>query len=293
MFEKVLKFYLYYLEKQDPDSDGLISVIHPCETGRDNDPTWDSKVPRLKGKHRINTFLEGIGILLKINVPYSKIGWDIRKIWQLNIFNVEDVMYNCIWIDGMRILEKMTDNLQIKKVIKELAGWTENAIYEKMWDEKDKIFYALDENEKMIKVKTISNLFPIILPNIPKEMLDALVEHLTNQKEFWTPYPIPSVSVSESSFEPDYRIEKLMWRGPVWINTNWYIVKGLLYQAKRFKEEKYRVIAEYIMRKSIEMVKKSGIWEFYNPYTGQGYRTYKFGWTGLIVDFLQYFKNRR
>ncbi len=276
---KVIKFYLYFLEKQDPDVDGLISICQPYETGRDTDPTFDF----IKSWHPGLGLIGYLEMLLKLNCPYTKLGWDIKKIWQLDRFNIEDVMFNCIWVDGMRILGEMVEDEREKRVIKHLADWVESAIYRKMWNEEDRIFYALDSRHQQIKSLSISNLFPLILDNIPERMLKGLVEHLTNPQEFWTSYPVPSTAVNDPGFRSDYKRGAALWRGPVWINTNWYLIRGLVKHAQKYPF--LLDIADIIAKKTIEIVKKEGFWECYHPFTGQGLRVENFGWSGLVITF--------
>ena len=271
----ILKFYLYFSQKQDPDADGLISVCHPCETGRDTSPDLNFCRPF----NPVSFFLA----CLKLEWQYKKAGWDIEKIWQKNLFNVEDLMFNCIWVDGLRSLYRLIGSygpegiIQQAEKIRAIADRSEEAIYHLCWDEKDRIFYNLDSQNKKIRRLTASNLFPLILDNIPEKMHKSLVEHLTNPEEFWTPYPIPSVAKNDPAFDPNHGYY-CNWRGPVWINMNWFISKGLL-------KHGYREIAEKITDKTLEVAEEEGFREFYNPLMGQGLRklTRGFGWSTLAI----------
>lgn len=264
------KFYLYFKEKQDPDNDNLISICHPCEGGRDTSAEFDFFRWRIKRKNFLgfaDPILHYFG-LFKLEWEYRKLNWDIGKIWQKNLFNVEDLMFNCVWAEGLRILGQ-----------NDLADKTEEAIYQLCWDEKDKIFYSLDAKNQKIRRKTISSLFPLILDNIPAKMRQSLVEHLTNKEEFWTEYPIPSLAKNDPEFSPAQGLY-CNWQGPVWINMNWFIIKGLI-------KHGYREIAQEIAEKTYQMIEKEGFREFYNSLTGQGLRwpTRNFSWSTLVITF--------
>jgi len=300
VFDKVLKGYLYFIENQDLDEDGLVSFFHPHESGRDADPTFDilrrKLLPFVPGRltnYHLYNMLTGLYLCRQ----YRKIGWDIRKIWHLNLFNVEDVMFNCLWVDGMRALEKLALEVGARLEIKRLADKTESSIYRLMWQEKEQMFYALDNQNQPIKTETISNLFPLILPNIPKEMADTLLKRLLNPEKFWLPFPIPSVAADNPAFNPNYpknltvfkgisRILTLpgIWRGPTCMATNWLIINGLILQAKRFAANEYLEVAKQIIQTSKEMV-KTGFYEFYNPLTGEGERVKNYGWATLVATF--------
>ena len=71
----------------------------------------------------------------------------------------------------------------------------------------------------------------------------------------------------------------VLWRGPTWISTNWYIVKGL--QLHGFND-----YAQHIINKMCDMIEQSGFREQYNPFNGKGAGAKDFGWSTLIVDLL-------
>jgi glycogen debranching enzyme len=163
------------------------------------------------------------------------------------------------------------------------AEQIEASIVDKMYDPQRGLFFSLDSRDNrdsQIKVVTISSLMPLLL-NIPPQIVEGLVKHLTNPEEFWAPYPI--------AVEPlNYGCEgKLIWRGAqTWVYTNWYIVKGLNHQAQRLSREEYRQIARGITAKTVELVQGAGFREFYDSITGEGRRARNFGWSTLVLDMV-------
>lgn len=279
ILDKVLRFYLYFKEKQDPDNDDLISICHPCESGRDASPEFDQFYWKPSKKLQFLNPAIRLLNLLNLERKYRKVHWDIQEIWGLNLFNIEDLMTHCIWLQGLRSLGRLMRQgnkaPEDIKNIEELADKAEKAVIDLCWDEKDGIFWSLDSRNQKIKTHlTISNLFPIILEKIPERMISWLVVHLRDEKKFWTSHPIPSVAVSDSAFNPES--EWLLWRGPVWINANWFIVNGL-------RKHGYNQFADEIAQKTKEMVAREGFREFYNPFTGKGRRVKNFGWSALAA----------
>ncbi len=118
---------------------------------------------------------------------------------------------------------------------------------------------------------------PLILDDLPKKYVDLLISHLTNKNEFWSEYPIPSVSMDENTFNQNNSL--VLWRGPTWVNINWFLVKALVHWG-RIKEVKV------IVDKTSKMVEKNGFREFYNPFTGEGYGQPNLGWSALILDMV-------
>ena len=202
----------------------------------------------------------------------------------LNLFDVEDVLVNSIYAEGLGVLSELygfIGNQEENAIFKLLANRVERGIIDKCYV--DGCFYDLvtkNNKEMPAIVVTVISLMPLILDYIEGDKVDNLVtKHLLNPEEFWLPYPIPSVARREPSFTPIYRGQDWLWRGPTWINTNWFIVWGLL-------KHGYKDIAYEVIRRTLELVSRSGFREFYNPWTGEGYGAMDFGWSTMVVDLL-------
>jgi hypothetical protein len=73
--------------------------------------------------------------------------------------------------------------------------------------------------------------------------------------------------------------EPIIWRGPTWVNTNWYLIKAL-------SEHRFGPEAEKLKKVTVDLVSREGFREFFDPFSGQGYGTHNFGWSTLVVDLL-------
>jgi len=197
-----------------------------------------------------------------------------------NIFDVQDLVIQCIYIDGLYDLMWMMENwggsLDRYPGIREVISRAENAVLEKCWNEEDQTFYSLRNGSEQLKDLTIASLFPILIKNLPEERVRAIVAALEDETRFNTSYPVPSVSVLHPEFNPSRTVP--IWRGPTWINTNWFLIRGLVRNG-------HTDIARRIADRSIEMVDNYGFNEFYNPFTGEGLRIKNFGWSTLVVTF--------
>ena len=102
-----------------------------------------------------------------------------------------------------------------------------------------------------------------------------LVKLIENEHLFGPAYPIPSVPPSSPWFDP-----QRYWQGPTWFNTNWLIIDGL----RRYG---YHHHAEALTESMLELVTQHGIWEYYDPQTGEPLGARDFGWTAaLTVDLI-------
>lgn len=269
--------WLHHERNEQISGDGLVSVVHPWETGMDLLPIWDH-IHKVK---RLFTLRAGLW-LSRLVKQYNKVEWDIEKIKELDLFLVKDVAFNVIYILNLYSLANLCDVLDQKDKGNQYRSRAENAqktLETKCWDDETNFFYSIHSiTDTILPEITVSGLFPICL-EIDKKKLEKLVhKHLLNEEEFWLPYPIPSVAKSSPKFNPKGSV-MVLWRGPTWFNTNWYIVKGL--QRHGFDE-----YATEIITKMREMVEISGFREQYNPFTAKGYGAKKFGWSTLLVDLL-------
>lgn len=297
---KVAKHHRWLLENRDPDGDFLISIISPNESGMDESPVFQI-VSGYKGKNLAQLHYS----FRKPDILNQKNSFDSKKILEQDYFNVEEILFNTVAIESARSLSrlfKLIKKTDEAEYFEKAANLGEESLLNKMWDEDDGCFYSIySKNEKKAKVKTIASLIPLYLENLPKNKLDVLIKkHLLNPEEFWTNYPVPSVARDEVFYSPlefpeyktnvqnkilnrayltFYKELKMLWRGPTWIATNWFIVKGL-------RKHKKNAEADEIVNRMVEMIDKWGFREYYNPETGQGYRRENFGWSTLIVDLL-------
>ncbi len=89
-----------------------------------------------------------------------------------------------------------------------------------------------------------------------------------------------SSAVDEKAFNP-----VKYWRGPIWINVNWMLCNGL--NRYGFHKE-----AEQVKRDSIQLVEKTGFYEYFDPRaekadSDRGLGGNYFSWTAaLYLDFI-------
>ena len=270
----ILKAYYRWLrEIRDPDGDGLISILQPEESGIDCSPKYDEAL----GLQELSN--QGfITQLKKLYNAYEPLRGDDRRILDADLFNFEDVLVNSIYAFGLRALARLLEGREDNSEFLRDAERTRDALLNKCWDEDTGAFFDLSgKAEQPVKVITITSLMPLILYDLPTEIVRRLVEGLlTSPDHFWLPYPIPSVSASEPTFLPG-NPHGFIWRGPTWMNTNWFLSHGL-------RRHGYSDLADEIVTKSLELIESGGIREYYNPYNGEPYGARDFGWSTIVLD---------
>ena len=127
-----------------------------------------------------------------------------------------------------------------------------------LWDEEFGLYFDYDVvNERRIEVNTIASFLPLTAGIPDEHQTSRLLKHLESPHEYNTKIPLPTVARNDHEFQKD------MWRGPVWINTAYLIIKGLE-DRKLFKlssEFSYKLIKGVFKTWQNE----GSFYEFYDP----------------------------
>lgn len=138
------------------------------------------------------------------------------------------------------------------------------------------------------------SLFPLLLELIPSDALELgiVLEQLRDENELWTDAGLRSLSKNSTLYhkyntehDPPY------WRGAIWININYLVVKALKnYEAAGGP---YASVAGQIardLRSAVvgnivkEYQERRFLFEQYDDVTGKGQGCYPFtGWTALVA----------
>ena len=270
----LVAYYRWLRDNRDPDGDGLLSILQPEESGADCSPKYDD----ILGLEELTN--QGfIRELRKLYDAYEPHRGDDHRLLALDLFSVEDVLFNSIYLFGLQALVRMLDEAgQDPTEFAQDVDRGRDALLAKCWDEDAGAFFDLSgAAERVVKVVTISSLMPLILDDLPRDVVKRLVEGtLASPDHFWLPYPLPSVAASEPRFMPG-NPQGFIWRGPTWMNTNWFLSHAL-------RRHGYPELADEIVAKSHRLVEMGGFREYYNPYDGEPYGARDFGWTTIILD---------
>lgn len=95
------------------------------------------------------------------------------------------------------------------------------AINRHLWDEETGFYYDRDQDGAWIRVRAGSGFTPLWTGTASPEQAARLVERLRDPAQFRRPLPVATVAADEPTWSDD------MWRGPVWLNYNLWIIDGL------------------------------------------------------------------
>jgi len=148
------------------------------------------------------------------------------------------------------------------------------------WDETEAAYRERDLHGADGTTQTVADLFPVYA-GIPDERQarKLFAESLWSPERFGpsedAPWAVTTVSKSSAAYDP-----RRYWRGPVWININWFLLRGL--QRCGLAAE-----AEELRRLTLRLLETSGFAEYYHPQTGEPLGSEDFSWSAaLALDLL-------
>jgi glycogen debranching enzyme len=195
-----------------------------------------------------------------------------------SLFAVEDLAFNCILVRANELLAEIAHTIK-----EDLPEWlpprmskTKEAL-ENLWDESYGQYFSRSfVTNKHIEEASIATLLPLYAGIVPEEKAQRLIELLKRKEYYGAKWPVPSVPVSSPNFN-----SVRYWQGPTWINTNWLIIDGL--KRNGFYKESME-----LKKKTIELVKMSGFYEYFDPNSGAPAGAANFSWTAaLTIDLLK------
>tara|TARA_B100001029_G_scaffold24859_2_gene17431 strand:+ start:52 stop:1314 length:1263 start_codon:yes stop_codon:yes gene_type:complete len=280
---KIKKSHEWFIQYRDPNKSGLVSILHPWESGYDNSSLWDEPMNKVIIEKNIQYKRADNKVVnpehRPLNIDYDRyvtIKNDLRKkkynpkkIFSTALFNVVDVGFNSIFLkankDLIILLKKF--NLNSSK-IKNYLKITERNIL-KFFDKKKGTFFSFDlRNKKKILVPSITN-YLILFADINNRKINSVLIKNLKKHNLKEKYFFSSIKPNHKSFE-----EKRYWRGPVWINCNWFIYKGL-----KNKDDKY---SKKIKQSTIKLVEKKGFHEYYSCKNGTPMGANNFSWSAAL-----------
>lgn len=304
MLPMLLDFHGWLYDQRDPNHDGLIVVIHPYESGLDNSPPWVEAL-KIQGLPWWAIVIEKLHLGFAVNLirrdirhtaasermnqtvvlgSFAALRHLRRKFYDSKVvlnkprLAVQDLAFNCILVRAntcLRDIAKAAGWPVPKKLLASMRQ-SEQSL-EQLWDEPTGQYYSKNFiNGELIKEPCVATLLPLYSGAIEKERAEALVSLLNKRGQYKVAWPVPSVPLKSSYFNP-----LRYWQGPTWINLNWLIIDGL----RRYGFDKE---ADELKQRSLELVAKSGLSEYFNPQDGSPLGADNFSWTAaLTIDLLK------
>lgn len=305
MYPALLRYHQWLYAERDPHAEGLIILVHPYESGLDNSPVWISElrkhgmpwwvkaVDRLRLSWLINLFRRDTHFVdpsQRMANADAAAYWSVLRrlrrhaynseaILSRAVFALEDLTFNCIFIRANDCLAQIAKDIgrELPADLQTRIKKTREAL-DQLWEPQANEYFSRNfVTHRLVEQPTIATFMPLYCGSISHEKAQHLVNQLKRKRTFASNWPVPTVPRNSTFFDP-YRY----WQGPTWINTNWLIIEGL--RRYGFDED-----ADALRQKTIELVSKSGPYEYFNPLDGSPAGAPNFSWTAaLTIDLLKH-----
>jgi glycogen debranching enzyme len=304
----IMKYHDHLKRYRDPEDCGLLTIVHPWESGTDDSPRWDSVLNRID-LNTIPTSLKAHVDLNRKDIRYQNLeerptkadyyryiylielfkdlAWDYTKILHETLFAVKDILFNSVWARANEALAELLHTYGNQEDANTYQRWAEQTqkALTNTWSEEYNQYCDIDVTQgrhQAIVAPTNAIFMPLYAGAVTDAQLDILLQRLSNTDEFCTEYPVPSTAIHCIYFD-----KERYWRGPTWPITNMFIVEGL----KRYKDRHKNVdqLTTFLMQKTVQMIRENGFCEYFDPLDhgtenhakGMGFSS--FSWTAAIL----------
>jgi len=290
LMPRLVAWHEYLYRERTREGEAMVEIWHPWESGMDNSPLWDGPLARIAPPAEEIPSYERTD--LRVAPPaerpsteeYDRYAYLVQQLRDAEYsaervrgttaFAVQDALFNSLLVQSNRDLVRIAGALGLDPdPYEEWAEATATALDALLWVEAESAYLDFDLIAgRHIDAVTAAAFTPLFagVPSPAKaaRMTDRLAGSMIAVDSGSV---VPGVALSDPSFQP-----ALYWRGPIWVNINWLLGRGLL---RYGYVDEARRIADGI----VELVRRSGFREHYNPLTLAGQGAEQFAWTAALV----------
>jgi glycogen debranching enzyme len=207
---------------------------------------------------------------------FRSLDWDNSQLHDASPFRMVDPGFNAILLRACADLADLAEQLgetaiaeaSRLRVVKGIAA------LDALWSEDHGQYLCFDRaSGALVDSPSVAGILAAFagIPADRAAAIAARVERLSGANTYLVPSHDPS----------DHRYDaRRYWRGPVWLIVNYMIADGLARAGQRD-------IAGKITESSLELIRKSGFAEYYDPEDGTPCGGGQFSWTAaMVIEFL-------
>jgi glycogen debranching enzyme len=285
VFGRLADQHAYLAGRRDLGGGGLAAIVHPWESGLDNSPAWDEPLAAValpaegvepyerQDRRHVDASERpddaAYDRFVHLARSYRDTGYadDGRS-----AFLVEDPLFNAIWLWSTHALAEIAELIgEDPGPHREAAARIHDGLLRRLWD--GSRFLARDlRTDRLIERRTVLSLAPLLDPDLPPDVARAVAAELAS------PHFRSAAGLGVASYDllaPEVEPRRY-WRGPIWANVNWLLVRGL-------RRQGFVAQAEALAQVTLDLVARSGMREYFDPLTGEGLGAGDFSWTAAAV----------
>ena len=288
--KKIFKNLKWFEEYRDLDNLGLISTIHPWESGRDNSVEWDEPLKNIKVSEDLKKYSrkdlkqianderptsEDYDKYITIVEYGEKCKWNKEKMYYDSPYNVIDIGIQFMYIKSLKDLLKLYDNLNIIENRDKIILMIEK--YEKgcdlLWNEKIKCYSSFNKKTNNLIDEITHASFLNFYADINSNYNEIMIMNFYNYVD-GSEYIVPSISSNHPKFD-----SKKYWRGPIWCIINFFLYIGFIKVNKN--------LSILVSQNTIKLIENDDFYEYFDPTNGKGCGCNNFSWTSSIYILLK------
>ena len=290
MYPRMLAHHRWWQRARDPGGSGLVSTLHPWETGMDNSPAWDAALARVPAttttrvQRRDTTHVdasmrpraEEYQRFIHLVDLFRDVGWQPEKMLAVSPFRVADIGTNAILLRAERDLLALAERFGQVGDTAEISARAErkHSAIGGLWSTPLGLFRSLDLICRTpIEAATSAGLLPLYAGAADAPRARAMAATLQR----WAG-PIRFLVPSTAPDEPRFDALRY-WRGPVWAVVNWMIAEGAAGSGASG-------LATDLHSSTRDMIVNAGFTEYFDPRDGRGIGGQDFSWTAAIYLLL-------
>jgi len=287
VFPRLMAYHRWYASARDPRGTGVIGIIHPWESGRDNCPDWDIgmdsiEVPAdlMRYKRRDTAHVDSnqrptqdqYDRFITIIQYGRQVGWNHHDIHSNGPFLMADPGVQFIFLRANRDLLELARRLELTDAYDEIQEWIQRVAEgcSGLWNDDIGGYCARDiRSGRFSDAITNASMLCFYGDVGSDEQRASMAAHCRRILNACR-YGMPSWDPEHSDFE-----SRRYWRGPVWAIMNHMITIGL---ADAGEDE----LANRIQSDTRRLVELNGMAEYFDPMDGTGLGGMDFSWTAAI-----------
>ncbi len=283
LYPKLLAWHRWFHTARDPEAHGVIAVVHPWESGRDNSPDWDAALANVEPTAANSYVRRDTGHVDASMRPtqsdydrYMGIvdagracNWQPACMAETGPFFAADPGITFVLMRADRDLLALAESLDIAEGREEIASWIARAEagIDRLWNDEAGGYTARDLKTGKSAGGLSSVAFLAWYAGLAEGVKsDKLAEGLSRFLDA-APYAVPSFDPTSTKFDG-----KRYWRGPVWAVINSLIGRGLA-------ETGHTKLAVRVRNDTRKLIETAGFFEYFDPQTGAGAGGGNFTWT--------------
>lgn len=291
LLPRIDAWHRWFYQMRDPAGEGLVAILHPWESGRDNSIDWDEafeRVPTDGVEPYVRRDTQHADPAHRPTKPqydrylwlvqlFRSLGWDNAKLHEASPFKVVDPGFNAILIRSATDLADLAEELGEHAIARDNRQRAARGLgaLETLWSERHGQYLCQDRVAGgLIESASIGGILPAFaaIPPLRARQIARTIETWATKVK----YIVPSHDPRDPRFEP-----KRYWRAPAWLVMNYMIQDGL-------RSVGETAVADHIVASSLELITQSGFAEYYDPLSGEPCGGGRFTWTAaMVIEFLE------